>query len=320
MTHNKYFFSGRMVAVRQTPGGGNVSQEFVPESIEAGPHEKDVLPVSQATDPYGARSFGMNPMLLESIRMSDLFWDLAKFTKFEEVVDQIYFNCVYATPWVPGTHQASRNTGMQSAVRGVSNAGTPGTMYTILLKLYIMQLTRQQIKSMLNHTDSPFIKAAGLLYLRIGMADGFKEIWSWFEPLIDDKEQFCIDGTPATKTTIGEYVRRLLTDQDYFGDRLPRLPVLVQRQIDANLKAKDTGQPLEAVIDADRKRGREEEKRGREEEKRGREEEKRDQNAGQASAGRAEVLRRKREEIAQLEVKVASIRQLIADKTRAQQR
>jgi len=310
MTHNKYFFSGRMEAVRQTPGGGNVAQEFVPTSVEGGPHESDVLPTAPTADPYGARSFNMNPMLLEAIRMSDLFWDLAKFAKFSEVIDQIYFNVVYATPWVPGTHQAQRNTGMQSAVRGVSNAGTPGTAYTMLLKLFLMQLTRTQIKSMLGHSDSPFIRAIGFLYLRIGMSDGFKEIWTWFEPYINDREEFCIDGTPATKTTIGEYVQRLLTDQDYFGDRLPRLPVLVQRQIGAKLNAPPGGATDESGAPADRKRGRDDERRDPERDRPGHD---RDTVEGVRSL-RAESLRRKRQEIEFLESKVSSLRQQIAEK------
>ena len=45
------------------------------------------------------------------------------------------------------THLAAALT--QSAVRGVSNAGTPGLAYTMLLKLFLMCLTRPQIKSML---------------------------------------------------------------------------------------------------------------------------------------------------------------------------
>ena len=70
-----------MEAVRQTPGGGNVAQEFVPTSVEGGPHESDVLPTAPTADPYGARSFNMNPMLLEAIRMSDRFWDLPQYTR-----------------------------------------------------------------------------------------------------------------------------------------------------------------------------------------------------------------------------------------------
>ena len=59
---------------------------------------------------------------------------------------QIYYNCEYVTPWVPGTHNAHRATGMQSAVRGVSSAGTPGTAFTYLLKMYYLRLTRTQVR------------------------------------------------------------------------------------------------------------------------------------------------------------------------------
>ena len=51
------------------------------------------------------------------------------------MVDWIYYQVQYATPWVPGTHKAMRATGMQSAVRGVSNAGTPGLVRASLAVL-----------------------------------------------------------------------------------------------------------------------------------------------------------------------------------------
>lgn len=241
MTHNKYFFSGRMEEARKRPDGGNVAQDFVHPSNTAGPHSSDVLPLITATDHHGRETYNMNPMLLESIRLSDYFWEIARYTTFAEVIDQIYYNIEYVTPWLPGTHKAVRSTGMQSAMRGVSNAGTPGTAFTMLLKMYIMRLTRTQVEAMVNHKDSAFIKAMGLLYLRVGAlpADGCKDLWSWFEPHLDDKETFNIDGSPNTATTVGQFCRRLLTDQDYFGDRLPRIPVLVQRQIDQRLQERD---------------------------------------------------------------------------------
>ncbi|KAL3928286.1 MAG: hypothetical protein SGPRY_002451 [Prymnesium sp.] len=196
MTHNKYFFSGRMMAIRQKPEGGNTKQEFVAEdSPLTGPLEKDVLPLSSSVDPFGANAYNLNPMLLEVIRMSDLFWDLAEVTTFEKVIDGIYFNVKYATPWEPGTHNVHRATGMQSAVRGVSSAGSAGTSYVYLLKLFIMRLTRQQIKTMLDHPDSPYIRCLGFLYLRIALSDGYKELWNWYSPYLDDPEEFNIDGT-----------------------------------------------------------------------------------------------------------------------------
>ena len=161
MTHNKYFFSGRMMAIRQKPEGGNVPQEFVAEASGAtGPFEKDVLPLQSSGDAFGAQAYNLNPMLIEVIRMSDMFWDLDKLTTFEQVIDCIYYECKYATPWEPGTHNAHRATGMQSAVRGVSSAGSAGTSYILLLKLFILKLTRLQVLSRPMHS-----KVIGLLRL-----------------------------------------------------------------------------------------------------------------------------------------------------------
>lgn len=240
MTHNKYFFSGRLESVRKTPEGGNVPQEYVPEdgTVPEGPHEKDVVELASNTDPFGGRAYNINPMLLEAIRMGDQFWTMAEQTKFTDVVDTIYYEVHYCTPWVPGTHKAAKASGMQSNIRGVSNAGTPGVAYTILLKLFIMQLTKPQVKFLLSHTDSPFIRCIGFLYLRIGLK-AYEEIWDYYAPHLADKEEFNIDGTPATKTTIGAFARRLLTDQDYFGDRLPRIPRKAEIILEAHIKEYD---------------------------------------------------------------------------------
>jgi len=56
-------------------------------------------------------------MLLEAIRMSDPFWDMAKMTTFSQVIDAIYYNLHYVTPWVPGTHKAQKTQGMQVTPR-----------------------------------------------------------------------------------------------------------------------------------------------------------------------------------------------------------
>ena len=39
-------------------------------------------------------------MLLEAIRMGDQFWTMAEQTKFTDVVDTIYYEVHYCTPWV----------------------------------------------------------------------------------------------------------------------------------------------------------------------------------------------------------------------------
>ena len=78
--------------------------------------------------------------------------------------------------------------------------------FCLLFKLFTLKLTVKQIKGLLNHTDSPYIRAIGFLYLRYGvvvvvvcvclMADGVSgryvcpptKIYDWFEPYFSDEE------------------------------------------------------------------------------------------------------------------------------------
>ena len=89
-THNKYFFSGRMEAVRQKPNGGNNPQAFVHPQDPAGPHAHDCLPLVNSVDHHGNPTFNMNPMLIESIRLSDFFWKLAEYSTFVQIVEQAH--------------------------------------------------------------------------------------------------------------------------------------------------------------------------------------------------------------------------------------
>ena len=51
--------------------------------------------------------------------------------------------------------------------------------------------------------------------------------------LLDDEEfQLTMDGY---KITIGEYVEKLLMEQDYYGTRFPKVPVLIERKMKLKL-------------------------------------------------------------------------------------
>ena len=85
---------------------------------------------------------------------------------------------------------------------------------------------------MLDHVDSPYIRCVGFLYLRYA-ADP-STLWSWFQPYLYDTEQVQICQGKA-ETTIGLYVQMLLNDLDYYGTRLPRPPVTIERQFKVKL-------------------------------------------------------------------------------------
>ena len=99
-----------------------------------------------------------------------------------------------------------------------------------------LQITVSQIKKLIDHKDSVYIRAIGFLYLRHCCEP--KSLWAWcdfphfsfgtdrghrsnraphwfrFEPYVSDKEKFCELGEGQDdKSTIGTFVRRLLTEQ-----------------------------------------------------------------------------------------------------------
>ena len=114
MVKNNYS-SGRNDDRLNHPNGKSEAQVFVDEG-EEGEHLKDVMPCHT----YSAvGNMNLNSMLIENIRSHDYFKGLADLKTFEEVVDQIFYDCTYCTPWKPGTHKAQRAAGMCSGLRGV---------------------------------------------------------------------------------------------------------------------------------------------------------------------------------------------------------
>lgn len=87
---------------------------------------------------------------------------------------------------------------------------------------------------MLDHVDSPYIRCIGFLYLRYGSEPS--GLWKWFEPYLYDEESVRISPSGSKpEITVGEFARGLLTDMNYHGTVLPRLPVAMEREIKVKL-------------------------------------------------------------------------------------
>jgi pre-mRNA-splicing factor 38B len=88
---------------------------------------------------------------------------------------------------------------------------------------------------MLDHVDSPYIRCIGFLYLRYAADPSI--LWEWFKPYLYDRETVKIRANvKCGEATVGNFVRDLLTELDYYGTRLPRFPVAVEREIRGKLK------------------------------------------------------------------------------------
>lgn len=99
-----------------------------------------------------------------------------------------------------------------------------------MLRLLTMRCSEKQMTLMLTHEDSPYIRCIGFLYLRYACEP--RELWKWVQPYLYDEEPVQVVAHKAKpESTVGAFVRSILSDLDYHGTRLPRLPVSIERDI-----------------------------------------------------------------------------------------
>jgi pre-mRNA-splicing factor 38B len=116
------------------------------------------------------RTFNLNELLAANIVQSAYFKSLAVYTTFQEVLNEIKAHVDHVEPWSAGTQRV------------------PSTAFCILFKLCTLHATTNQMTRMLNAPGAPHVRAIGFLFLRFTAP--FADLWGWFEPHIDDDEEF----------------------------------------------------------------------------------------------------------------------------------
>lgn len=71
---------------------------------------------------------------------------------------------------------------MCGQVRGVGAGGVISTAFCVLYKLFTFRITRKQLVSMINSTQSVFIRGVGFLYIRFCQPP--TDLLAWMEPYI----------------------------------------------------------------------------------------------------------------------------------------
>ncbi|CAM9395331.1 unnamed protein product [Chrysoparadoxa australica] len=160
------------------------------------------------------RTYNLNSLLAANIVNSEYFRSLVPMTTYQEIVDEVYTRCSHCAPWATGTSRI------------------PSSLFCLLLKAFSLRFTKNQMNQLLVHEDSPYIRTLGFLYLRYSCPP--KELWGWFVDYIDDPEEF--KPTPDSPVmTMGQYVQKLITDMQYYGTMLPRIPVPIERSMKVQL-------------------------------------------------------------------------------------
>eukprot|EP00920_Eleutheroschizon_duboscqi_P025449 GHVT01062632.1.p1 GENE.GHVT01062632.1~~GHVT01062632.1.p1 ORF type:complete len:516 (-),score=108.12 GHVT01062632.1:388-1725(-) len=179
----------------------------------AATERKNIVEVTDTT------TFNVNNLLRSNILASEYFKSLYGLKTYHEVVDEIFHYADHAEPYCSQSNRA------------------PSTLFCCLYKFFTMRLTVNQMNELLEHADSPYIRCAGLLYLRYTHPP--EKLWQWYEPYLLDDEEFTPGADKNKTSTIGEYIEGLLAEDKYFTTVLPRLPVKIRTAYGAQLIAID---------------------------------------------------------------------------------
>ncbi|CAO3619028.1 unnamed protein product [Mucor hiemalis] len=155
-------------------------------------------------------TMNLNVVIYQNILSSPYFQSLLHFTDCRRIYNE--------APFVKGTQ--------------------PSTAFCCLFKMWTLKLTVKQLENMIDHPDSPYIRAIGFLYLRYVCAPA--SLWDWLQYYLEDEEEFAVSGgIKPSKMTIGELCRSLITEQKFQGTMLPRIPVPIARDLEKKLKDYD---------------------------------------------------------------------------------
>ncbi|XP_059201131.1 pre-mRNA-splicing factor 38B isoform X2 [Centropristis striata] len=183
------------------------------------------------------KTMNLNPMILTNVLSSPYFKvQLYELKTYHEVVDEIYFKVTHAEPWEKGSRKTAGQTGMCGGVRGVGTGGIVSTAFCLLYKLFTLKLTRKQLMGLITHTDSPYIRALGFMYIRYTQPPA--DLIEWYDNFLDDEEELDVKAGGGCVMTVGEMLRSFLTKLEWFSTLFPRIPVPVQKIIDQQMKAR----------------------------------------------------------------------------------
>ncbi|CAK0783684.1 hypothetical protein CVIRNUC_006883 [Coccomyxa viridis] len=180
---------------------------------------------------YGSTAtYNMESVLRKNVVDSEYYRDTCmKLTTWAQVVDEVFYSVTDVEPWMSG------------------NARGASTAFCLLYRLFTLIPTQQEVKDLIDHVDSPYIRAVGFLYLRY--VGNPRTLWDWIQPYVKDHEEIKPSPEGHGRTvSMGEFVRDVFLEQYYFETIFPRIPKLVQDQFETKLTT--MGLPSKAVGNA----------------------------------------------------------------------
>jgi len=197
-------------------------------------------------------TMNIDHLILNNIRSSPyLNEDLSCMTTYHEVVDEIYYKVTHLEPWENNCRKFASHIGHAGEAREESSGGIVSATFCLLYKLFTLKLTRKQLQRMLDHTDSPYIRGIGFMYIRYCQPPS--DFLTWFEPYFDDDEMIDLKAGRGFQTTIGEMCKMMLLELDWFGTLFPRIPVNVEARLKSLVPATASREASRSFEEAERR-------------------------------------------------------------------
>jgi pre-mRNA-splicing factor 38B len=105
--------------------------------------------------------------------------------------------------------------------------------FCLLYKLYTLKLTRKQLNGLIKHSDSPYIRGLGFMYIRYTQPPA--DLFDWYEEYLQDEEEIDVKAGGGQNLTVGQMCRQFLVKLDWFSTLFPRIPVPIQKSIEQKL-------------------------------------------------------------------------------------
>ncbi|KAF9416412.1 PRP38 pre-mRNA processing factor 38 domain-containing protein B [Podila epigama] len=157
------------------------------------------------------RTMNLNSVIFQNIIDSPYLRTLGDMTTFQEIVVEAQRN----EPFLKGT--------------------TPSTAWVLMYKFWTLPLTVRQLENLIDHPHSVYLRGIGFLYLRYVCK--YDQLWDWLGPYLEDDQEITLQaGVKPVYSTIGKMCYMLLNDQKFLGQILPRIPVLVMRDLEKKLE------------------------------------------------------------------------------------
>eukprot|EP00928_Gymnodinium_smaydae_P061132 TRINITY_DN4528_c0_g1_i1.p1 TRINITY_DN4528_c0_g1~~TRINITY_DN4528_c0_g1_i1.p1 ORF type:complete len:624 (-),score=46.42 TRINITY_DN4528_c0_g1_i1:100-1971(-) len=158
-------------------------------------------------------TYNLNSKLRCQILRSQYYKSLAS-KSFEDVLGEIHRHADHAEPY-------------SITVSGEE----PSTLFCCLYHLFTLKIGRSELRDLLHHQGSPFIRATGFLYVRYGCEP--RSLMHWCRDLLFDTDRFFPSSEKYDEWILGNWVAGMIQSDKYYGTVLPRIPSSIKLEAGA---------------------------------------------------------------------------------------